>query len=500
MKKILMMSDIMSENSVVDGQFEDAEESFPTQDDGVTKAEKEEGGEGDKEEEGGEENDYEETENDQLDFMEWNDNKNMTNQYLKFAGKISMGTNPQCSQFKQSLLKMGQDKIYLGLYSGASFRKTDNYSEQRRDKSDRATLEKALNRSTLMLLYKMLNKIYTGIDGCVSTGKEANVYHATALDGHSLAVKVFKTVTTEFRNRSKYMQGEFRFKFNSCTKNISKLVPKWVEKEFRNLHRIYKAGIPSPEPICMNKNVLVMSFIGTHGRPAQKLKDVEMGVEEAVEMYVRCVVIMRTMFQQCKLVHADLSQFNLLVHEGKLYVIDVSQSLEMDNPSAMQFLHADIVNVTSFFRRQQVNTMTHRQLKSFIVEEKLGGGDDDDAYVSSQMQKAAEGSYSEEDDELREESTQEKLMNPFFNHLAMSQPVNDENLTEDESEESMSEDGEGEGNEDDTTGIYTRHKRESLEDKKARKRVVKEMQRQKRTHKIPKSEKKRRVKMSKCKK
>lgn len=44
--------------------------------------------------------------------------------------------------------------------------------------------------------------------------------------------------------------------------------------------------------------------------------------------------------------------------------------------------------------------------------------------------------------------------------------MNDENLTEDESEESMSEDAEGEGNEDDTTGIYTRHKRESLEDKK----------------------------------
>ena len=39
-------------------------------------------------------------------------------------------------------------------------------SEQSKDKADRATLEKALNRGTVMVLYKMLNKIYTGESCC----------------------------------------------------------------------------------------------------------------------------------------------------------------------------------------------------------------------------------------------------------------------------------------------------------------------------------------------
>ena len=59
-----------------------------------------------------------------------------------------------------------------------------------KDKSDQATVEKALDKRTTMILYKLLNRVYTGIDGCISTGKEANVYHATSKDGRSLAVKV----------------------------------------------------------------------------------------------------------------------------------------------------------------------------------------------------------------------------------------------------------------------------------------------------------------------
>jgi serine/threonine-protein kinase RIO1 len=33
----------------------------------------------------------------------------------------------------------------------------------------------------------------------------------------------------------------------------------------------------------------------------------------------------RTMFQVCRLVHADLSEYNILYFEGRLAIIDVSQ-------------------------------------------------------------------------------------------------------------------------------------------------------------------------------
>ena len=38
-------------------------------------------------------------------------------------------------------------------------------------------------------------------------------------------------------------------------------------------------------------------------------------------------------------------------HEGALYVIDVSQSVEHDHPHATAFLRKDCTNVTDFFRR-----------------------------------------------------------------------------------------------------------------------------------------------------
>jgi RIO1 family len=49
--------------------------------------------------------------------------------------------------------------------------------------------------------------------------------------------------------------------------------------------------------------------------------------------------------RDCRLVHGDLSEYNLLYHQGKLYVIDVSQSMEQDHPHALDFLRMDCRSV-----------------------------------------------------------------------------------------------------------------------------------------------------------
>ena len=59
------------------------------------------------------------------------------------------------------------------------------------DKADRATVEQALDPRTRIILFKMLNRgIFNEINGCVSTGKEANVYHGTNAGGEDMAIKV----------------------------------------------------------------------------------------------------------------------------------------------------------------------------------------------------------------------------------------------------------------------------------------------------------------------
>lgn len=56
------------------------------------------------------------------------------------------------------------------------------------------------------VLFKMMNSgVYSSINGCISTGKEANVYHASAAAaGRELAIKVYKTSILVFKDRDRY--------------------------------------------------------------------------------------------------------------------------------------------------------------------------------------------------------------------------------------------------------------------------------------------------------
>jgi RIO kinase 1 len=110
-----------------------------------------------------------------------------------------------------------------------------------KDKEDRATVEQVLDPRTRVILMKFLNKkMIKEINGCVSTGKEANVYHAWSYDEkQEYAIKIYKTSILVFKDRDKYIEGEFRFRNGHCRSNPRKMVRLWAEKELRNLKRIF---------------------------------------------------------------------------------------------------------------------------------------------------------------------------------------------------------------------------------------------------------------------
>lgn len=69
---------------------------------------------------------------------------------------------------------------------------------------------------------------------------------------------------------------------------------------------------------------------------------------------------MDTMQNKCALVHGDLSEYNLLWFEDKVWVIDVSQSVELTHPKAMEFLFRDCYNVCKVhFTDYLVKTLQH---------------------------------------------------------------------------------------------------------------------------------------------
>ncbi|KAL8676486.1 MAG: hypothetical protein Q9186_006994 [Xanthomendoza sp. 1 TL-2023] len=254
------------------------------------------------------------------------------------------------------------------------------------DKSDRATSEQVLDPRTRMILLQMINRnIISEVNGCLSTGKEANVYHAISLPSHDdnsdqaplstplqRAIKVYKTSILVFKDRDKYVTGEYRFRSGYSKSNNRAMVKVWAEKEMRNLKRIYNAGIPCPEPIHLRLHVLLMGFLGDRkGTPAPRLKDVELTGSDLEErwqaLYLQLLGYMRILYQTCHLVHADLSEYNILYHQDKSWLIDVSQSVEHDHPRSLEFLRMDIKNVNDFFRRKAVDTLQDRSVFSFVT-------------------------------------------------------------------------------------------------------------------------------------
>jgi len=142
-----------------------------------------------------------------------------------------------------------------------------------KDKSDRATIEQVMDPRTRMILFKLLNRGFISeINGCISTGKEANVYHCTTKEGRDRAIKIYKTSILVFKDRDKYVTGEFRFRQGYGRKNPRKMVRTWAEKEMRNLTRLHNGGIPCPEPILLRSHVLLMDFVGSQGWAAPRLQ------------------------------------------------------------------------------------------------------------------------------------------------------------------------------------------------------------------------------------
>jgi RIO kinase 1 len=78
--------------------------------------------------------------------------------------------------------------------------------------------------------------------------------------------------------------------------------------------------------------------------------------------------MLRKMVMKCNLIHADFSEYNLLYFKGKVWVIDVSQSVEKDHPYAFEFLKRDIHNINIYYSKLGLSTFKIKSLFNFISD------------------------------------------------------------------------------------------------------------------------------------
>jgi len=198
--------------------------------------------------------------------------------------------------------------------------------------------------ATLGALYKLVQDGYIdAFGGPISTGKEANVYTALAPDGE-VAVKVYRINASDFRQMREYLDGDPRFEGIGSDKK--KVVVAWTKKEFANLKRAQRAGVRVPDPIAIERNVLVMEYLGGEDGRAKRLNEVD--IENPRTAYEVVREYMRRLYR-AGLVHGDLSEYNVIVHEGELCVLDLGQAVTVHHPNSREFLERDCYNVAAFF-------------------------------------------------------------------------------------------------------------------------------------------------------
>ena len=236
------------------------------------------------------------------------------------------------------------------------------HSEKRRkDSSDRKTGNEIFDKITLETLYKLANQGYIDVlNGAISTGKEANVLTGITDDEKFVAVKIYRIATSDFKKMDYYLKGDPRF--NVKTKNKRKIIYSWVTKEFKNLTRLENAGVRVPKPITCANNVLLIEFIGDEdGNPAQPVKN--QPPQNPDEFWNKLMVQLKMFVNDAKLVHGDLSNYNILNLNEEPMIIDVSQSVVLDNPISKELLERDIDTLVREYTKLGVKTSAKEVLE-----------------------------------------------------------------------------------------------------------------------------------------
>ncbi|MEM3326999.1 MAG: serine protein kinase RIO [Thermoproteus sp.] len=234
---------------------------------------------------------------------------------------------------------------------------TDDIDVEKRYRTEKdheyfETLDEVFNAYTWRALLSLMNKgVVDEVLGPLAQGKEARVILARNKGGEYIALKIYYTTTTTFiKSIYKYILGDPRFKNKRIKKDIIDIVEIWCRKEFGNISAAFKAGVKTPKPIAIERNILAMEFIGEDGRSAPTLNEVGLeGLEDPDETFWEILRNVERTYVLAKLVHADLSEFNVLYHNGDIKIIDWGSAVKREHPLALEYLARDLNNIFRFF-------------------------------------------------------------------------------------------------------------------------------------------------------
>ncbi len=194
----------------------------------------------------------------------------------------------------------------------------------------------------------------------LGVGKESDVYDALTSDKQRVAIKFHRLGRTSFRKTKRKRNYTVKYNYTPDWHHQSRIAAK---KEYTALKLLYPKGVAVPEPIKQNRHVLVMSMIdGAEVYHYPELPD-------AQAVYDEILVNVRRAYKEARLIHGDLSPFNIILHPDQhILIIDWPQNVSTNHPNAIELLERDLRNVITFFQRKYGLRKRLRDASSYVRE------------------------------------------------------------------------------------------------------------------------------------
>jgi RIO kinase 1 len=219
--------------------------------------------------------------------------------------------------------------------------------------------------------------------GILKTGKEADVHlvrrEVPDTDRSCLmAAKRYRdSEHRQFHRDSGYLEGR-RVRRSRETRAMAKrtdfgrqlIAGQWAAAEFGVLGRLWEYGVAVPYPVQLRGTELMLEFIGTpDGEAAPRLAQLRPSTMELADLWSQLVDALVVM-ARAGLAHGDLSAYNLLVHSGRLVLIDLPQVVEVvANPQGREFLARDVRNVSRWFVSHGLSDVDDGELTRRLLNE-----------------------------------------------------------------------------------------------------------------------------------
>jgi RIO kinase 1 len=199
--------------------------------------------------------------------------------------------------------------------------------------------------------------------GVLKTGKEADVHvverRVPDTGRHVImAAKRYRDAQHRmFHRDAGYLEGrrvrrsrETRAMATRTAFGRSLIATQWAGAEFGTLGTLWQIGAPVPYPVQLLGTELLLEFIGSpDGTAAPRLAELRPRGDELRELW-RQLVDGLLRLAELGLTHGDLSAYNVLVHDGRLVLIDLPQVVNvLANPGGSGYLERDVHNIASWF-------------------------------------------------------------------------------------------------------------------------------------------------------